>query len=146
MAWSTSDTRVNTITATGDNPVVALVPFTPLPASIQFTATITYPDGCVYTDDFIASFSFFKPLMGIDNQMSISPNPAGGNQLNVDFNTQVTGSLEVYQLISGVKIKTMEVSDSKSVLIGLDAVEKGMYLIKFTNDFGATIVKKVIIE
>lgn len=148
LVWSSTESRVQQINPnTSINPTVTLTPGT-IPVTLDFTATITYADGCVYEEDFSVGFSYNTPSDGTSGseEMSIAPNPTNSGQVNIAFNNSMSGTLELIDLVTGSMLHQKSIANSMTSFLEIGSLKSGIYLVRFTDSSGSSIDKKMVVE
>jgi len=148
LVWSSTESSVQQISPNSSiNPTVTLTSGT-IPVNLDFTATITYADGCVYEVDFSVGFSYNGPSDGTSGStgMLIAPNPADSGQVNIAFTDITNGSLELIDLVTGNVLSKKSVANSMTSFLEIGCLKSGIYLIRFTDSSGASIDKKMVVE
>ena len=148
LVWSSTETRVQQINPnTSINPTVTLTAGT-IPVNLDFTATITYADGCVYEVDFSVGFSYNGPSDGTSGSqgMLIAPNPTDTGQVNIAFNNNVSGTLELIDLVSGSTLQRKGIANSLTAFLEIGSLKSGIYLVRFRDSSGSSIDKKMVVE
>lgn len=115
---------------------------------IDYTVTVTSPDGCAGTD--VARVSFAACRMGSDgesNEMSISPNPSDG-LFNIEWVSEnnSVAKLEIVDAIGKTVYSSNEIYPNQKMQLDLSSLPKGIYLCQLYNtEDNQKLIKKMII-
>ena len=100
--------------------------------------TDIYPDTCISCN----LITGMKEFPSINNQVTISPNPAS-SEITVSGRQEAVGSIDVYNTL-GEKVYTSPITDYRSpITINISALPSGMYFAEIKTEKGATVRKFV---
>lgn len=117
-----------------------------LPAVLRFTATITYPDGCVDIATVDVSFDLFGgggfdlDRTSNDNNLLIYPNPVN-DVLQIQNETERhIQALEIIELSKGTSVKKEIInSTNKNIEMNVKGLKVGLYILIIYNEKGNII-------